>query len=59
MLKRGTLKTFKDNPNLIKKAMNKEDQYSHLITIDKDICRASAYCHTTTQTVVSKPGKAD
>jgi hypothetical protein len=25
MLKRGNSKTFKDNPDLIKKAMNKED----------------------------------
>jgi hypothetical protein len=59
MLKRGNLKTFKDDPDLIKKAMNKEDQYSHLVPINKDICRASAYCHRTTQTVVIKPGKAD
>jgi hypothetical protein len=59
MLKRGNLKTFKDNPGLIKKAMNKEDQYSHLIPINKDICHTSAYCHRTTQTVVIKPGKAD
>ena len=59
MLKHGNSKTFKDNPDLIKKAMNKEDQYSHLVPINKDICRTSAYCHTTTQTVVIKPGKAD
>jgi hypothetical protein len=59
ILKHGNLKTFKDNPDLIKKAMNKEDQYSHLVPINKDICRTSAYCHTTTQTVVIKPGKAD
>ena len=59
MLKRGNSKTFKDNPDLIKKAMNKEDQYSHLVPINEDICRASAYCHTTTQTVIIKPGKAD
>ncbi len=59
MLKRGNLKTFKDNPDLVKKAMNKEDRYSHLIPINEDIYRASAYCHTTTQTAVIKPGKAD
>ncbi len=59
MLKRRNLKTFKDNPDLIKKAINKKDQYSHLVLINEDICRASAYCHTTTQTVVIKPGKAD
>ncbi len=59
MLKCGNLKTFKANPDLIKKATNKEDCYSHLVPIDKDICRASAFCHSTTQTVVIKPGKAD
>ena len=59
MLKRGNLKTFKANPNLIKKAMNKEDRYSNLVPIDEDICRASAFCHSTTQTVVIKPGKAN
>jgi hypothetical protein len=59
MLKRGNSKTFKDNPDLIKKATNKEERYSHLVPINKDICRASAYCHMTTQTVVIKPGKAD
>jgi hypothetical protein len=59
MLKRGNSKTFKANPNLIKKATNKEDCYSHLVPIDKDICRASAFYHSTTQMVVIKPGKAD
>jgi hypothetical protein len=53
------LKTFEANPDLIKKAMNKEDWYSHLLPINKELCRASAYCHTTAQTVVIKPGKAD
>jgi hypothetical protein len=43
MLKRGNSKTFKANPNLIKKAMNKEDPYSHLVPINNDICRASAF----------------
>ncbi len=39
--------------------MNKEDRYSHLVPINEDICRASAFCHLTTQMVVIKPGKAD
>jgi hypothetical protein len=39
--------------------MNKEDCYSHLVPINKDICRASAFCHSTTQTVVIKSGKAN
>ncbi len=59
MLKRGNSTTFKANPDLIKKAMNKEDRYSHLVPIDEDICHASAFCHSTTQTVVIKLGKAD
>jgi hypothetical protein len=59
MLKLGNLKTFKANPDLIKKATNKEDRYSHLVPIDEDICCASAFCHSTTQTVVIKLGKAD
>ncbi len=59
MLKRGNLKTFKANPDLIKKAMNKEDHSSHLVPIDEDTCRASAFCHSTTQMVVIKPGKAN
>jgi hypothetical protein len=59
MLKRGNSKTFKANPNLIKKAMNKEEGYSQLVPIDEDICHASAFCHSTTQTVVIKLGKAN
>ncbi len=59
MLKHGNLKTFKADPNLIKKVMNKEDCYSHLVPINKDICRTSAFCHSTTQTVVIKPVKAN
>ena len=37
--------------------MNKVDQYSHLVPIDEDICRASTYLRHTTQTVVTKIGK--
>ena len=39
--------------------MNKEDRYSHLVPIDEDICRVSAYLHHTIHTVVMKPGKND
>ncbi len=39
--------------------MNKEDRYSHLVPIDEDICRVSAYLRHTIQTVVMKPGKND
>jgi hypothetical protein len=37
--------------------MNKEDQYSHLVPMDEDICRASAYLRHTIQMVVMKLGK--
>jgi hypothetical protein len=57
MIRQGNLKSFNDNPNLVRKAMNKEDQYSHLVPINEDICRASTYlCHTI-QMVVMKLGK--
>ena len=59
MLRRGILKNFNDNADLVKKAMHKEDWYSHLVSIDEDICRVSAYLRHTTQTVVTKPGKND
>ena len=57
MIRRGNLKSFDKHPDLVKKAMNKEDRYSHLVPIDEDICRASAYLRHTIQTVVMKPGK--
>jgi len=59
MIWRGNSKSFNDHPELVKKAMNKEDRYSHLVPIDVDICRVSAYLHHTIQTVVMKPGKND
>ena len=59
MIRRGNSKSFNNHPELVKKAMNKEDCYSHLVPIDKDICRASAYLRHTIQTVVMKPGKND
>jgi len=59
MIRRGNSKSFNDHPELVKKAMNKEDCYSHLVPIDEDICLVSAYLHHTIQTVVMKPGKND
>ena len=55
----GNSKSFNDNVDLVRKAMNKEDLYSHLVPIDEDICHASAYLRHTTQTVVTKLGKND
>jgi hypothetical protein len=57
MIRQGNSKSFNDNPDLVRKAMNKEDRYSHLVPIDEDICHASAYLHHTIQTVVMKLGK--
>ena len=41
MIRRGNSRSFNDHPELVKKAMNKEDRYSHLVPIDVDICRVS------------------
>jgi len=59
MIRRCNSKSFNDHPELVKKEMNKEDRYSHLVPIDEDICRVSAYLRHTIPTVVMKPGKND
>jgi hypothetical protein len=59
MISQGNSKSFNDNPDLVRKGMNKEDRYSHLVPIDEDICRVSAYLRHTIQTVVMKLGKND
>ena len=59
MIRRGESKSFDAHPELVKKAMNKEDRYSNLVPIYVDIYRASAYLRHTIQTVVMKPGKND
>ncbi len=59
MIGRGNLKSFNDNPDLVRKAMNKKDWYSHLVPINEDICPASTYLRHTIQTVIMKPGKND
>ncbi len=59
MIRQGNSKSFNDNPDLVRKAMSKENWSSHLMPINEDICRASAYLHHTIQTVVIKPGKND
>jgi hypothetical protein len=60
MIRQGNSKSFNDNPDLlVRKAMNKEDQYSRLVPINEDICRASACLRHTIQMVVMKLGKND
>ena len=34
MIKRGNSKSFKDNPELVLKTMNKEERYSHVLPLD-------------------------
>jgi hypothetical protein len=57
MILRGNLKSFNNNPEIVKKTMNKEDRYSHVIPLDIIICLLSSYLQYTTQTIVIKEGK--
>ena len=59
MIKHGNSKSFNNNTNLVLKTMNKEDRYSHLISLDEIMCCFSPYCRHTTQTMVIKAGKSD
>ena len=55
----GNSKNFIANPKLVRKTMNKEDRYSHLVPMDPILCKFSPYlCHTT-QSIVIKEGKND
>ena len=57
MIEPGNSKSFNDNPELVLKTMNKEERYSHVLSLDKLLCTFLAYCRHTTQTLVIKPGK--
>ncbi len=47
MISRGNSKSFNKNPDIVKKTMNKEDRYIHVIPMDALICLLSPYlCHT-------------
>jgi hypothetical protein len=59
MIECGNSKSINANTNLVLKTMNKEDRYSHLILLDKIMCRFFPYCRHTTQTMVIKMGKSD
>ncbi len=53
----GNSKSFVENPQLVQKAMNKEERYSHLVPMDPLLCKLSPYlCHTT-QSIIIKDGK--
>ncbi len=51
MISRGS---FNDNPEIVKKTMNKKDRYSHVIPLDILICLLLPYLRHTTQTMVTK-----
>ncbi len=55
----GNSKSFVDNPQLVKKTMNKEDCYSHLVPMDPLLCKLSPYLHHTMQSIVIKDSKND
>jgi hypothetical protein len=50
-------RSFNKHSGLVIKMMNKEDCYSHLVPMDKDICHWFPYCCHTTQTMLIKLGK--
>ena len=58
-ISRGNSKNFIANPKLVRKMMNKEDRYSHLVPMDPILCKFSPYLHHTTQSIVIKEGKND
>ncbi len=55
----GNSKNFTSNQALVKKTMNKEDRYSHLVPMDPILCKLSPYLRHTTQSIVIKEGKSD
>ncbi len=59
MIDQGNSKSFSANTTLVLKTMNKQDRYSHLIPLDKIMCRFSPYCHHTTHTMVIMAEKND
>jgi hypothetical protein len=54
MISRGNSKSFNDNPEIVKKTMNKEDRYSHVVSLDILICLLLSFLRHTTQTMVIK-----
>jgi hypothetical protein len=58
MILRGNSKSFNENPEIVKKTMNKDDRYSHVVPLDILICLLSPYLRHTMQTMVLKEGKS-
>ncbi len=57
MISRENSKSFNENPEIVKNTMNKEDRYSHIVSLDILICLLSPYLRHTMQTMVLKEGK--
>ena len=59
LISRGNSKNFTSNHALVRKTVNKEDRYSHLVPMDPILCKLSPYLRHTTQSIVIKEGKND
>ena len=57
MMKRGNQKHFDENPELVKKTVNKEDKHSHLIPVRPWCCQFSPYLRHNVQGLVMKERK--
>ena len=57
MISRGNSKSFDENPDIVKKTMNKEDRYSHVVPMDALICLLSPYLRHTTPAMVLQEDK--
>ncbi len=57
MMERGNQKNFRDNPEIVRKTINKEDRYSHLVLMDPILCRLSPHLRHTSQGIILKEGK--
>jgi hypothetical protein len=57
MISRGNSKSFNDNPEIVKKTINKKDIYNHVVPLDILICLLSLHLRYTTQTMVIKDDK--
>ncbi len=57
MTSRGNSGSFNDNPEVVKKTMNREDRCSHAVPLGILICLLLPYLRHTTQIMVIKEGK--
>ncbi len=53
----GNSKSFVENPQLVQKTINKEDQNSHLVLMDPLLCKLSPYLRHAMQSIVIKDSK--